>query len=67
VLGLEEGSHHHLLDLGEGCQLTEDHHAKELALVSATLAKLEEAGTVDGLQMEIQGEDGVCLRCRWVA
>ncbi len=50
MLCLEEGPHHHLLDLGESGQLAEDYHAQELTFVTPALAKLEEAGTVDWLQ-----------------
>ncbi len=50
MLRLEERSNDHLLDLGEGGKLAEDHHAQELTFMNPALAKLEKAGAIDWLQ-----------------
>lgn len=52
MFGLEESTHYHFLDLRDGGQLAEGHHAQETASTGAPLTKLEEAGTVDWLEGE---------------
>ena len=49
VLGLEEGTHHHLLEPGDGGQLAKSNDSSELAHVRTTASKLKETGTVDRL------------------
>ena len=56
VLGLEESTHHHLLEPGDGRQLAKSNNSSELAHVWTTASKLEEAGAVDGLWRERERE-----------
>lgn len=50
MLGLEEGPHHHFLDLGDSSQLAEGHHAHKLTFLVSGLAKFEKAGAEDRLE-----------------
>lgn len=60
VLGLEESTHHHLLEPGDGRQLAKSNNSSELAHVWTTASKLEEAGAVDGLWREREMWARVC-------
>ena len=56
MFGLEEGSHHHLLEPGNGGQFAKSNNSHKLAHVWTTASKLQEAGTVDRLWRERERE-----------